>query len=105
VDGRALTIFPAVKSIHKLADLKAKKEAGELNKYTKKERLLFDREIVSLGKFFGGVTALTRLPEAIFVVDTHREEVAVREAVRMRIPVVGIVDTLNQKCGLFNCRQ
>jgi small subunit ribosomal protein S2 len=92
--GGLLTNFSQLsKSIHKLADLKAKKEAGELNKYTKKERLLFDREIASLGKFFGGVTALNRLPEAIFVVDTHREEVAVREAVRMRIPVVGIVDT------------
>ncbi len=60
--GGLLTNFSQLsKSIHKLADLKAKKEAGELNKYTKKERLLFDREIVSLGKFFGGVAALSRL--------------------------------------------
>jgi small subunit ribosomal protein S2 len=81
------------KSIQKLGDLKAKKETGEFNKYTKKERLLIDREIARLGKFFGGVTGLTGMPQAVFVVDTHREEVAVREAVRMKIPVVGIVDT------------
>lgn len=81
------------KRIQKLADLKAKREAGEFNKYTKKERLLIDREISRLEKFFGGVSSLTGLPQAVFVVDTHREEVAVREAVRVSIPVVGIVDT------------
>jgi small subunit ribosomal protein S2 len=81
------------KSIRKLADYKQKREAGEFKKYTKREQLLIDREIGRLGKFFGGVAALDKLPEAIFVVDTHREEVAVDEAVRMKVPVVGIVDS------------
>lgn len=92
--GGLLTNFSHLsKRIQKLADLKVKREAGEFNKYTKKERLLIDREISGLEKFFGGVSSLTGLPQAIFVVDTHREEVAVREAVRMKVPVVGIVDT------------
>jgi small subunit ribosomal protein S2 len=81
------------KSLHKMADLKAKREAGELKKYTKRERLLIDRDITKLEKFFGGVADATKLPDALFVVDTHREDVAVREAVRMGVPVVGIVDS------------
>jgi small subunit ribosomal protein S2 len=81
------------KRIRKLADMKAKREAGEYKIYTKKERLLLDREIEHLEKFFGGVSAMEGLPNAMFVVDTHKEEVAVREGVRVGIPVVGIVDT------------
>src|SRR3989344_1509381 len=92
--GGLLTNFGQIsKSIQKLADLKAKREAGEFKKYTKKEQLLIDREIARLEKFFGGVAGLTKKPEALFVVDTHREEVAVREAMRMGVKVVGIVDS------------
>ena len=92
--GGLLTNFGQIsKSIQKLADLKAKREAGEFKKYTKKEQLLIDREIARLEKFFGGVAGLTKQPEALFVVDTHREEVAVREAMRMGVKVVGIVDS------------
>lgn len=82
-----------VKSLNKLADYKQKRESGEFKKYTKLEQLLLDREIARLNKFFGGVAGLTKVPDALFVVDTHREEVAVLEAVRMGIPVVGIVDS------------
>jgi len=81
------------KRIRKLADMKVKREAGEYKIYTKKERLLLDREIERLQKFFGGVSAMDGLPGAMFVVDTHKEDVAVREAVRVGIPVVGIVDS------------
>lgn len=81
------------KRIKKMVDMKAKREAGDYKKYTKKERLLIDREIEKLEKFFGGVVDLTGLPEAIFVIDTHKEDVAVREAVRTKVKVVGIVDT------------
>lgn len=92
--GGLLTNFDQVgKSIRKLATLKDQREKGELKKYTKREQLLIDREIGRLEKFFGGVASLTRLPDALFVVDTHREEVAVREANRMGVPVVGMVDT------------
>lgn len=92
--GGMLTNFPQMqKRVHKLKDLKAKRESGELKKYTKREQLLIDREIAQLEKFLGGVADMDKLPDALFVVDTHKEEVAVREANRMGIPVVGMVDT------------
>lgn len=92
--GGMLTNFSQMqKRVHKLKDLKAKRESGELKKYTKREQLLIDREIARLEKFLGGVADMDKLPDAVFVVDTHQEEVAVREANRMKIPVVGMVDT------------
>ncbi|HBC72466.1 MAG: 30S ribosomal protein S2 [Candidatus Amesbacteria bacterium GW2011_GWB1_47_19] len=81
------------KSLRKLKDLKEQREKGELKKYTKREQLLIDRDIYRLEKFLGGLVAVEKKPDALFVVDTKREEVAVKEAVRMGIPVVGMVDT------------
>lgn len=81
------------KRVLKMKDLKAKRESGELKKYTKREQLLIDREIAQLEKFFGGVAGMEKQPDALFVVDSHREEVAVREAKRMGIPVIAMVDT------------
>lgn len=81
------------KRIRKLYEMKEKREKGEYKVYTKKEQLLLDREIAKLEKFLGGVAKLEKLPDALFVVDTHREEVAVAEANRMGVPVVGVVDT------------
>lgn len=92
--GGLLTNFDQIhRRVLKLKDLKAKREAGELKKYTKREQLLIDREITQLEKFFGGVAEMDKLPDALFVIDTHQEDVAVREAVRMGIPVIGMVDT------------
>jgi len=92
--GGTLTNFGQIrKSVSKMRDLMEKKEKGELKKYTKKEQLLLDRDMGKLAKFFGGVAMMDKLPDALFVVDTHREEVAVLEAKRMGIPVVGICDT------------
>src|SRR3989344_2559701 len=92
--GGMLTNFPQMqKRVHKLKDLKAKRESGELKKYTKREQLLIDREIAQLEKFFGGVAEMEKQPDALFVVDTHREDVAVREAKIMNIPVIGMGDT------------
>jgi|SRR3989344_719204 len=92
--GGLLTNWQEIsKRIRKLHEMKEKREKGEYKVYTKKEQLLLDREIAKLDKFLGGVAALEKLPDALFVVDTHREEVAVLEANRMGIPVVGIVDT------------
>ncbi|OGC93221.1 30S ribosomal protein S2 [Candidatus Amesbacteria bacterium RIFCSPLOWO2_01_FULL_49_25] len=81
------------KRIRKMFDMKDKREKGEYKKYTKREQILIDREIAKLEKFFGGVAKMGKLPSALFVVDSHREEVAVREAVRMGIPVVALVDS------------
>lgn len=81
------------KSIDKLKDLKVKREAGELKKYTKKEQILIDRQIARLEKFFGGLANLEKLPEAIFVVDIKREEAVIKEARQENIPVIAIVDS------------
>jgi len=86
--------------IRKMIDLKDKREKGELKKYTKREQLLIDREIGKLEKFFGGVANMPGKPAALFVVDTHREDVAVREAIRMHVPVVGMVDTNANPVGI-----
>ncbi len=92
--GGMLTNFAQMqKRVYKLKDLKAKRESGELKKYTKREQLLIDREIAQLEKFLGGVADMDKLPDALFIVDTHKEEVAVREANKMGISVVGMVDT------------
>jgi len=82
------------KRIKRLNTLKAQRESGELVKrYTKKERVLIDREIAKLERFFGGLATLKERPEALFVVDTHREMTAVKEARAKGVPVVGMVDT------------
>ncbi len=82
------------KRLNRLKTLKAQRESGELKKYTKYEQLQFDREIAKLERFLGGLVSLgEKLPDALFIVDTHKEEVAVLEANRMNIPVVGVVDT------------
>lgn len=81
------------KNIKKLADLKAKKEAGEFKERTKKENLLIDREIAKLERLYGGVAGLEKLPDAIFIVDVRKEENAAREAKKREIPVVAIADT------------
>ena len=92
--GGYFTNFPQLqKSVLRLRDLKTKKETGELKKYTKKEQLLFDREIAKLTKLFGGVELRDKLPQVLLIVDTHREAVAVAEANLVKVPVVGLVDT------------
>lgn len=88
------------KRIRKLSTMKDQRSKGEFKKYTKREQLLLDREINKLEKFFGGVSELKGLPDALFVVDTHREDVAVREANRMKVPVVGMVDTNADPTGV-----
>ena len=90
-----MTNFEQVKkSIRKLKDLREGLEAGgRYEDYTKKERLLIEREIQRLEHLFGGVATLTGLPQLIFIVDTHKEVSAVAEANRLNVPIVGIVDT------------
>ena len=92
--GGYLTNFPVVKkSVKKYLDLTEKKEAGKLDKYTKKERLNFDREIKKLEARVGGLAALTKLPDALFVWDIKEEETAVKEARQKNIPIIAICDT------------
>lgn len=81
------------KSLKKLVEMKAGMAEGLYNKYTKKERLLIDREITRLERFFGGVTNLTQVPDVLFVIDTKREAGAVHEAKEKGVKIVGIVDS------------
>lgn len=92
--GGTLTNFEQIKrSIQKLADMKKKKETGGYASFTKKERILIDREIERLERFFGGLSGLDKLPDLLFIVDTKRQTGAVKEAVFKNIEVVGIVDS------------
>lgn len=92
--GGTLTNFDQIKkSIKKLADMKAKTEAGEYASNTKKERLLIDREIARLERYFGGISKLDKVPDILVVVDTHKEESAIREANSKGVKIVGIVDS------------
>lgn len=92
--GGTLTNFNQMrKSVDKLNSLKKMKGTGEWDTYTKREQMLMEKEILNLERMFGGVLELKKLPEAVFVVDTHKEFTAVHEATRAGITIVGITDT------------
>jgi small subunit ribosomal protein S2 len=98
--GGMLTNFKTVKgSLKKLKDMQAQVESGnEIG--TKKEMLLFQREIAKLEKDIGGIADLTALPDAMFVIDVGYHKIAVAEAKKLGIPVVGIVDTNHSPDGI-----
>ncbi len=81
------------KRLKKLAKLKKQRDSGDLSGYTKKERVLIDKEIARLERFFGGIATITHRPEALFIVDTHREATAVYEAGKVGSKVIGMVDS------------
>ncbi|HWT02194.1 MAG TPA: 30S ribosomal protein S2 [Pyrinomonadaceae bacterium] len=92
--GGLLTNFQTVqKSIKRLKDLEAMQTDGRYEKLTKKERIKLDRERESLNKNLSGIKTMTRLPDAVFIIDVRKEEIAVAEANRLGIPVVAVVDT------------
>jgi len=92
--GGILTNFEQIrKSTKNLGDFKAKMAAGEYKSYTKKERLLIEREIARLERFFGGIATLTRIPDVLVIVDIKKEIGAVKEAIVKGVEVVGIVDS------------
>jgi small subunit ribosomal protein S2 len=92
--GGMLTNFPEIKKrIQRLEELKEKRVTGELAKYTKKEQLLFDRETERLSKYFSGLLGMHKVPDAIVVVDSKKEHIAIKEARKMNIPVVSIGNT------------
>jgi small subunit ribosomal protein S2 len=92
--GGTLTNFPQIKKrIEKLHELLKKKETGELAVYTKKEQLLIQRDIDRLDRDFGGISALTNLPAAIVMIDSRHEDMCVKEAARLHIPVVALSNT------------
>jgi small subunit ribosomal protein S2 len=92
--GGLLTNFQTVqKSIKRLKDLEAMQTDGRYEKLTKKERIKLDRERQGLDKTLSGIKGMNRLPDAIFVIDVRKEEIAVAEANKLGIPVFAVVDT------------
>ena len=92
--GGTFTNFEIIKKrIEYFKDLEKKKAAGELEKYTKKERAKIDQELRDLEIKFGGIKNLEKLPDAIFVLDMKKDEAAVKEARMKGVKVIGISDT------------
>jgi len=92
--GGLLTNFQTVqKSIKRLKDLEAMQTDGRAEKMTKKERIKLDREREGLEKNLSGIKGMGRLPDAVFVIDVRKEEIAVAEANKLGIPVFAVVDT------------
>ena len=98
--GGMLTNFKTVKtSIKRLKDMKAQQEAG-LESMSKKEQLMFARELEKLEKDIGGIQDMNALPDAIFVIDVGYHKIAVSEAKKLGIPLVGVVDTNHNPDGI-----
>jgi len=92
--GGTLTNFQTIrKSINRLKDLETMKREGTLSRYTKKEALGMEKEMVKLEKNLGGIKNMDDLPGAVFIVDPKKEHIAIREARKLGIPVVAIADT------------
>ena len=92
--GGTLTNFKTIqRSIKKLAQLEQLMDSPQVSNYTKKERLMMQREIAKSKILFEGIRELKKLPEAIFVVDVNDDIIAVKEARKMKVPVIGITDT------------
>ena len=98
--GGMMTNFKTVKgSLKKLKDMQAVKDSGT-DAMIKKEALLFDRELGKLEKDIGGIQDMGALPDAMFVIDVGYHKIAVAEAKKLGIPVIGIVDTNHSPIGI-----
>ena len=92
--GGTFTNFETIqKRVNYFKDLERKRETGELEKYTKKERLNFDREIAKLKVKFEGIRNMSKLPDAVFIFGIDKDITCAREAKKKGIKIVGIVDT------------
>ena len=99
--GGMLTNFKTIKtSIKRLKDMEAALEDGSVEKMSKKEALMFQREIVKLQKAIGGIKDMGGVPDAIFVVDVGYHKGAITEAAKLGIPVIGVVDTNHSPEGV-----
>ena len=99
--GGTLTNFQTIRqSIHRLKKIERMSKDGTFQKLTKKEGLGLSREMEKLERNIGGIKNMPGLPSAVFVVDAHKETIAIREATRLGIPVVAITDTNSDPTGV-----
>ena len=92
--GGMLTNFVTIrKAVKKMSTIDRSKQDGTFESLSKKEKLRVDRTRAKLEKNLGSISSMTRLPGAIFVVDIRREQIAVKEAIKLNIPVFAMVDT------------
>lgn len=99
--GGTMTNFLTIrKSVERLRDLEKKEEEGEFEKLHKKEALRMRRDIEKLNKFFRGIKTMKQLPDAIFIIDTHKERIALAEARKLGIKILALVDTNCDPTGI-----
>jgi small subunit ribosomal protein S2 len=99
--GGMLTNYKTIKqSIRRLRDLETMRQMGTLSLVTKKEGLNLMRELEKLERALGGIKDMPGLPDAVFVLDVGHEHIAIREAQRLSIPVIGVVDTNRTPAGV-----
>ncbi len=99
--GGMLTNYKTIRtSIKRLRDLEAQAEDGTFEKLTKKEALMRTRDLEKLERSLGGIKDMGGLPDALFVVDVDHESIAINEANKLGIPVIGIVDTNSNPAGV-----
>ena len=92
--GGTLTNFKVISGrVKKLEDMEKEQKSGGFDKYTKKERLMFEKEMAKMDKSFGGLRKLTKIPDAVFVTSAKENELPIREARRMGVKVVAIANT------------
>ncbi len=92
--GGMLTNFATISArVKKLQEYERMREAGDFEAMPKKEALILSRELEKLERNLGGIRNMTRLPEAVFIIDTKKEHIAVTEANKLGLPIVAIVDT------------
>jgi small subunit ribosomal protein S2 len=92
--GGTLTNFQTIrKSVSRLKELETMKKDGSINRYTKKEAMRLEKELVKLEKNLGGIKNMDELPGAVFIVDPKKEHIAVKETRKLGIPLVAIADT------------
>jgi small subunit ribosomal protein S2 len=99
--GGLLTNFKTVRqSLNRLKDLEAARLDGSMERMSKKDMLLHNRELEKLGRTLSGIKDMTGLPDALFVVDVGYEYIAIKEARKLGIPVIGVVDSNNDPQGI-----
>jgi small subunit ribosomal protein S2 len=99
--GGMLTNFKTVKqSIKRLRDMEQMVEDGTMDKLSKKESLTYSREMAKLDRSLGGIKDMNGLPDALFIIDVGFQKIAVEEANKLGIPVIGVVDTNHSPEGV-----